>query len=123
MADYVELFLDQGSDYSSIIVLNDPDTRSPINLVGANVISTIKKSVYSANISDSFAFANNDAANGNVTMSIAAANTSLMEPGRYYFDVSVTTGSFTKRSREGIITLNPGISGINEPGIWSATTS
>ncbi len=123
MAGYAELFIDQGSDYTSTITLNDSNTGLPMNLVTYTALSSIKKSVYSANVSDIFTCTVTDAANGNITMSLAASNTSLMAPGRYNFDLIITNGATKNRVLEGVVLLSPGITGLTEPGAWPSTTS
>jgi hypothetical protein len=48
-------------------------------------------------------------ANGEITLSMTAANTALLTPGRYMYDLVITTGSTKTRVVEGIINVLPGV--------------
>ena len=48
-------------------------------------------------------------ANGEITLSMTAANTALLSPGRYMYDLVITTGSTKTRVVEGIINVLPGV--------------
>jgi len=108
MADYVELFIDQGSDYSGSINMIDDITNGYVNAVGYTVTSSIKRSFYSLNTSGQFVCTVTDGANGEITMTMSAANTANMRAGRYVFDVkSVDTSGYVSRVLEGMITISP----------------
>ena len=51
MAEYVELYIDQGSDFSTTITINDDNTNLPQNLTGYIVTSSLRRSLISANAS------------------------------------------------------------------------
>ena len=49
-------------------------------------------------------------ANGEITLSMAAANTANLSPGRMVFDLLITSSSNIKtRVIEGIIVISPGV--------------
>ena len=108
MAAYAELYLDQGTTFNNIINLTDDLTNAYINVSGYVVRSQMRRSYFSANISANIICTITDAANGEITMSLPAANTSALKAGRYLYDVEVvdTTGT-TSRILEGIITVTP----------------
>lgn len=108
MAAYVELYLDQGTTFNNIINLTDDVTNTPINVSGYVVTSQMRRSYYSANISANITCTLSNVANGEITMSMTAANTANIKPGRYLFDVK-TLDSYNNTSRilEGIITVSP----------------
>lgn len=110
MASYVELFIDQGTTFNNIINLTDDTTNTPINIYGYSVSSQIRRSYYSANITANITCTTSNTSNGEITMSITAANTSNIKPGRYVFDVKTTdTSNTVSRVLEGIITVNPSV--------------
>mgnify|MGYP003340123297 CR=1 FL=1 len=110
MASYVELFIDQGTTFNNIINLTDDTTNTPINIYGYSVSSQIRRSYYSANITANITCSLTNTSNGEITMTITAANTSNIKPGRYVFDVKTTdTSNTVSRVLEGIITVNPSV--------------
>jgi nucleoside-triphosphatase THEP1 len=111
MAAYVELYMDQGSDFNSVIQLTDDLTNEDINVAGYIVTSQLRRSYYSANASASLVCSITDAASGEITLSLAAANTANLKPGRYLFDVKlVDEVGVTSRPVEGIIEVLPQVS-------------
>lgn len=51
-----------------------------------------------------------DASAGKITMAINSANTANITPGRYVYDVLITSGSSVKtRIIEGIVTVLPSV--------------
>lgn len=110
MAAYVELYIDQGSTFNNIINLTDDVTNSPINVSGYIVTSQMRRSYYSANISANISCVLSNVANGEITMSMTAANTANIKPGRYVFDVkAIDTYNSTSRILEGVITIIPSV--------------
>jgi len=108
MAAYVELLLDQGTTFNNIINITDDVTNASVNISGYSFESQLRRSYYSQSISANIICTITNAANGEVTMSISAANTSNIKPGRYVFDVKSTDAANTvTRILEGIITINP----------------
>lgn len=108
MAAFVELQLDQGSTFNNIINITDDLTNAAVNVSGYSFQSQMRRSFYSANISANIVCTVTNTANGEVTMSITAANTANIKPGRYVFDVKSTKEDNTvERILEGIITVNP----------------
>ena len=111
MASYAELIVDQGSTFSTILTLTDDTTNLPINVSGYSINANIKKSYYSANNTAVFTSVINDAANGNVSISLSADTSLNIKAGRYVYDVKTTsTGHVVTRIIEGILTVTPRVS-------------
>ncbi len=110
MSAYVELYLDQGTTFNNIINLTDDVNNTPINISGYTVTSQMRRSYYSANISANITCTLSNVANGEITMTMTAANTANIKPGRYLFDVK-TSDIYNTISRvlEGTITVSPQI--------------
>ena len=111
MAEYVELYIDQGSDFSTTITINDDNTNLPQNLSGYILSSSIRRSLISPNASGALLCSVYDAANGEILATMNSANTANLRPGSYLFDIKTydSLGSVTSRLIEGIIIVTPSI--------------
>lgn len=110
MAAFVELYIDQGTTFNNIINITDDTTNTPVNISGYTISSQLRRSYYSVNASANITCTITDAANGEVTLSMTAANTSNIKAGRYLFDVeTIDTSNTVSRILEGIITVTPQI--------------
>jgi len=111
MAEYVELYIDQGADFSTTIAINDDLTNIPENLSGVEVKGQMRKSLLSINAYAQFQCSILDVANGEILMEMTAANTSLLKTGNYFYDIRLrdTVANSYSRLIEGIIFVTPGI--------------
>lgn len=112
MAEYVELFIDQGSDFFTTINLNDDNTNIPQNVSTYTVTSSLRRSLLSANASANLVCSITDASNGEITMVMSASNTANLRAGQYFFDVRVRDSSSSypySRLIEGVIFVTPSI--------------
>lgn len=106
-AGYSELFLEQGASFNTSITLDDVSGEA-FNLVNYTASSQMRKSYYSSNAAATFVVSTgNDPSLGTITMSIDAANTANIYPGRYVYDVYVTNNEARVRVLEGIINVTP----------------
>lgn len=106
-AGYSELFLEQGATFNTSITLDDVSGVA-FNLVNYTATSQMRKSYYSSNAAATFSVSTgNDPSLGVITMSLTAANTANVYPGRYVYDVYVTSGTTRVRVLEGIINVTP----------------
>ena len=104
---YTDLYIDSGADFSSALDLA-ADDGSPINVAGYLFSCSIRKSYYSANVTANVLVTITDAPNGATVLSMTAANTANIFPGRYVYDVKMTdTSGQTSRIVEGIMTITP----------------
>lgn len=105
MATKANIIIDQGTTFSTIINLTD-DNGDPIDLTGYTGDSEMRKHYTSSN-SQSFSV-NLGGTSGTVTLSLSATQTANLTPGRYVYDVEVTSGSnVVSRIVEGIVTVTP----------------
>lgn len=93
---YTEINVDQGADFSEILTLTDDQTGGILNITGYMVFSNVRTSYISPNVAFPLVCTINDAPNGNVSISLSAANTALYDARRYVFDVKVVTPSNTR---------------------------
>jgi len=111
MAEYVELYIDQGSDFSTTVNLNDDNTNLPQNVYGYVVTSSLRRSLLSPNTSANLTCTVYDASNGEFLITMTAGQTANLRSGSYLFDVKVrdTLSSTTSRLIEGVIFVAPSI--------------
>lgn len=108
MAAFSEIVIEQGATFST--TLNVEDTAgSAINLYAYTAESQMRKSYYSSSATTISATVTGTA-NGEITLSMAAANTANVTPGRYVYDVKITSpASVVTRVVEGIVTVLPSV--------------
>ena len=109
MANISNLYIDQGSDFSSVITVKAV-SGLPLDLTGFTVASQIRKS-FSSSAFHTFACEVLDATTGRIRISISASATEAIVPGRWLYDVEITQTSTGKKKRvvEGIVTVTPQI--------------
>jgi hypothetical protein len=104
MATKLNLFIDQGTDFSTTIEVED-EAGVPINLSTYTGRAQMRKHYTSATY-NSFSVAGNS--NGIITVSMNAATTANIVGGRYVWDLEmVSAGNVVSRIVEGIVTINP----------------
>lgn len=108
MATVSNIYLDQGADFSSIISLKNQD-GTPLNLAGFTVKSEFRKS-YKSSSSTAFVVTIYNSDLGKIRLQLPAASSSVINAGRYLYDVEVTapTGE-RKRALQGIVVISPEI--------------
>lgn len=111
MAAYAELTLDQGTTFTSTLDLAEDD-GTPINITGKTFKCNLKKSYYSSKTVANLNITVISAVNGNIKITLDSANTANIKPGRYLYDLKMTTTATGEVSRvlEGIITVTPQVS-------------
>ena len=112
MAITAYLDIDQGSDFNTVIELENND-GTPMDLRGFSVYSQFRKS-YGSTTAYQFNATIVDALNGKISLALSGTTSSTIRPGRYLYDVEVLNTLANKKSRvvEGIVTINPEITKI-----------
>lgn len=111
MAATVYLEVDQGSDFSTIIDLQNDD-NTPMNITNFSVYSQFRKSYGSVNVYN-FVATIHSPLNGQIKLSLPGAFTSSIKAGRYLYDVEIISENNVRtRVLEGIVTINPEITKI-----------
>jgi len=111
LATIANIFIDQGSDYSNLITVASSGGQ-PLNLTGYTVKSQMRKS-YTSSIAYNFTATVFAPATGKVRLQLSAEASENIPPGRYLYDVEITseTGA-KKRVVEGVVTITPQITQI-----------
>lgn len=106
-AGYQELFMEQGSNFTTSITLDEAD-GSPFILTGCEAKASMKKSYYSNSTTAEFVVQINDPTEGIIVMSLPYANTANIAAGRYVYDLLVKDSSNNvTRVLEGIVNVLP----------------
>jgi len=88
LAAYSEITIEQGANLTSTITVTDVQGDA-VNLTTYSASSQIRKSYYSSSANTITATITGNS-NGQITMSMTAANTAALTPGRYVFDLIIT---------------------------------
>jgi len=117
MATTKNLVIDQGATFSANIQFLDTN-KNPISLAGYSVRSKMRTSYDAANAAPFTAVITNEAT-GNINLSLTAANTSLLQYGRYVYDVEAYLANAVLRIVEGTVTVAPGVSGNSTSSLFT----
>lgn len=105
MAIKANLTIDQGTDYSTSIVLQNDDGETA-NLVGYTANAQLRKT-YSSSNAHTFSTTIDDNT-GAVILSLTDTQTANITAGRYVYDVYLTDSvGVVSRIVEGIVTITP----------------
>ena len=108
MAAYSELNIEQYASFSVIINVDDVGGDA-INLTGYTANSQIRKSYYSSS-ANTLTATITGTSNGEITLSMTSTNTANLTPGRYFYDLVMTSPTSIKtRVVEGIATILPSV--------------
>ena len=109
MGVYVSnITIEQVYDFDTSFQLEDTRTNAPLYLVGAASTASLRKS-YSSNTSVSFGTTISQPENGIISISMAASKTLLLKPGRYVYDVKITTSGKDYKAVEGSALVRAGV--------------
>jgi hypothetical protein len=109
LAAYVELTIEQGANLTSTITVSDSQGDA-VNLTTYSASAQLRKSYYSSSANTLTATITGNA-NGQITMSMTAANTSALTPGRYVYDLIITNSTDNSKTRvvEGTAVVLPSV--------------
>lgn len=106
MAQKANLLIDQGSNFSTTLDILDEEGNS-IDLSTYSASGQIRKHYTSSTKVD---FVISMTASGIMTISLPASNSNAMDPGRYVYDVELTSNTGdVSRVVEGIVTITPSV--------------
>jgi hypothetical protein len=102
------LLIEQGATFSTVVNVVD-SAGAAVNLSGYSASSQMRKSYYATSYTIITPTITGNA-NGEITLSMTAANTANLTPGRQVFDLLITSPNGTKtRVIEGIVVVSPGV--------------
>jgi hypothetical protein len=109
LAAYVEITIEQGANLTSTVTVSDTQGDA-INLSSYSAAAQLRKSYYSSTANTLSAIITGNA-NGQITLSMTAANTANLTPGRYVYDLKITNSvdNSVVRVVEGTATVLPSV--------------
>jgi hypothetical protein len=109
VATISNLYIDQGTTFSTIIDLTNQD-GTPLLLNGITVAAQMRKSYQSSTFTNFIATVFNTE-RGQIRLQLAPNTTSAMQAGRYLYDVEITNTLTLEKFRvlEGIAVITPEI--------------
>jgi hypothetical protein len=109
LAAYVEITIEQGANLTSTVTVNDTQGDA-VNLTTYSASAQLRKSYYSSSANTLTAIITGNA-NGQITLSMTAANTSSLTPGRYVYDLIIrsSTDNSVTRVVEGTAVVLPSV--------------
>ena len=106
-AGYVNIKIESGATFSINMDLNNAD-GSNLNLTGYTGACKIRSSYYSNfNVYSLTVSVVSPATDGKIILSATSTETATFKPGRYVYDVEITSGSSVIRVLEGIAEVKP----------------
>ena len=110
MAIIANIFIDQGADFSVTVNVADVDGTT-LDLAGYTAAAQMRKTYESTSTSATFTTAiSSPTTDGQVTLSLTDTITNAISPGRYVYDLVVTSGNKLKtRVVEGQAVVTPGV--------------
>ena len=105
MAQIQNIYIDQGTTFSLSIGVNDQN-GDPKDLTDYTAAAQMRRSYYT-NTSIDFTAEVSLPLDGEVTISLTAAQTTAIKAGRYVYDIEIESEEETVRVLEGIVVVNP----------------
>lgn len=99
------LFISQGIDFSTSLTLTNDD-GTPIDITSYTFNSAVRQNPYSNFMAAMFTILKTDSANGDILITLDAANTSNLGIGSYIYSVVANTGSNTNLLLDGDLVVS-----------------
>lgn len=112
MAIYSNLIADQGSNFSTIVTVED-NSGSPLDLTGYNFAGQIRKTYSSSSAVNFNIIGLLPLSNGEVQLSLTSEQTNSMKAGRYVYDFEIISStSVVTRVLEGQLEITPSVTRV-----------
>ena len=109
MAVYVSnIVIEQGYDFDTSFQLADTRTNTPLKLIDSSTEAQLRKH-YGASTSVSFASTITNAELGIIQISLTAAQSVSLKPGRYVYDVKILNNGREYKAVEGAALVRAGV--------------
>jgi hypothetical protein len=109
MAIKANIVIDQGTDFKAVIDV--ADTSGVVYDLSGYTTSAQMRKNYNSTSATTFGSSHNGVG-GAITLVLDNTITSGLEPGRYLYDVEISSGGVVTRVVEGIVTVTPGITRV-----------
>ena len=102
------LVINAGSTFSQTFELGNTQDNSPFNLTGYSIAAQLRKHASSSGVT-TFTSSIRDAPSGKILVGLASTETINIKPGRYVYDIVVTSGAIKTRVVEGSALVREGV--------------
>ena len=109
MAIKANIVIDQGTDFRAVIDVADTN-GSVYDLSGYTTSAQMRKN-YNSTSATTF-ISTHSGPTGTISLSLTNTATSALEPGRYLYDVEISSAGAITRVVEGIVTVTPGMTRV-----------
>ena len=103
------LVINSGSDFSQTFNLEATDSSSPLNLTGCTVSAQMRKYAGSSTAITFTSSIPEPSTLGKIVISLTSAATVNLKPGRYVYDVVITSDELKTRVIEGMVLVREGV--------------
>lgn len=109
MATYSNIYIDQGSTYSSVIDVKD-DNGLPTDLTNYFVRGQIRRT-YNSTLFYDFLLDIPNPTNGKIVISLSNITSAALKPGRYVYDIEIVHSTLgdVRRVVEGQVDVSPSV--------------
>ena len=95
--------IDQGSDFSIQLTIKESGTAK--NLTGYSARAQLRPTITSSTLTATFTCTVTNASGGILKMELGNTATAALQPGQYYYDLEIYTGSLVQRLVQGGATV------------------
>jgi len=105
------LVINAGATFSQTFNLESTDSNAPLNLTGYTVASQMRKWAGSSSYTSFSTNIETPATSGKITISLTSTQTSNLKPGRYVYDIVITSTVTSTKNRviEGMVLVTEGV--------------
>jgi hypothetical protein len=110
MADITDFQVGQGETFKIYLQLkNQSDNNSPLDITDYTFAGQVRENYTTDEVAATFTFTDIIPASGSFFIELPADVTAGLHQRKYVYDVTFTTGSYTRRILEGGITVRPAV--------------
>ncbi len=103
------LIINAGATFSQSFDLEDTASNSPLSLTGYTAAAQMRKWAGSSSYTSFTCTIENPPTAGKLTISLTGSQTANLKPGRYVYDILITSGNIKNRVIEGMVLVTEGV--------------
>jgi hypothetical protein len=103
------LIINAGATFSQTFNLEDTATNAPLSLTGYTASAQMRKWAGSSSSTSFTCTIESPATAGKLTISLTSTQTANLKPGRYVYDILITSGNIKNRVIEGMVLVTEGV--------------
>lgn len=103
------LTINAGATFTQTFNLEDTSTNAPLSLTGYTAAAQMRKWAGSSSYTSFTVTIENPSTAGKITISLTPNQTANLKPGRYVYDILITSGNIKNRVIEGMVLVTEGV--------------